>query len=103
MPVAVQPNFVPCGDDLTRQRGIALDLLANEEEGRLHASVREQLEHRRGALRMRPVVECERIATAARGTVLDAQRPPQRRQGGCQPGKRVADDRHSGHRSGDRG
>ena len=61
-----------------RERGVALDLLADEEERRAHAGAREQLEHRRRALRVRAVVEGERVARAAGRAILDAERRAQR-------------------------
>ena len=65
-------------DDLARERRVALDLLADEEERGGHALAGEHLEHRGRALRVRPVVERERIARAARRAILDAERRPQR-------------------------
>ncbi len=57
VPVAVDADRVPRGDDLPGQRGPALDLLADEEERRAGAGGGERVEHGRRALRMRAVVE----------------------------------------------
>ena len=46
--------------------GVAPDLLADEEERRLHAGRGEQLEHGRRALRVRAVVERQRVAARRR-------------------------------------
>ncbi len=79
MAVAVQADRMAGCDDLAGERGVAPHLLADQEEGRLHTRSSENLEHRRGSLRVRPVVEGERVTTPARRAVLDSQRPAQRR------------------------
>ncbi len=79
MAVAVQADRVTGGDDLARQRGVALHLLADQEERRLHARGGEDLEHRRSPLGVRTVVEREREAAPACRAILDPQRPAQRR------------------------
>ncbi len=76
--VAVQRDLVTRVDDLARERRVAPNLLADEEERRLGTLAREYLEHRRRALRVRAVVERERVALAARRAVLDAERRAQR-------------------------
>ena len=60
MAVAVQRDRMAGGGDLGRQRPGPPHLLADQEERRLHAGGREQLEHRGRALRMRAVVEGDR-------------------------------------------
>ena len=60
VPVAVQRDHVAGRGDLGGQGGISLDLLSDQEEGRLSARVPERLEHGRRALRMRAVVEGDR-------------------------------------------
>ena len=72
MAVAVQGHAMPGRDDLRREAGISLDLLADQEERRRHTGVGQRGEHRGRALGVRAVVERERIAPAARGAVLDA-------------------------------
>lgn len=60
MPVAVDRDLVPAPLDLGGDVRIALDLLADQEEDRFGACVIERIEHARGPLRMRAVVEGER-------------------------------------------
>ena len=63
MAVAVQADPVARGDDLAGERGVAPHLLADEEEGRAaRRCARQDLEHRGRALRVRAVVEGERVA-----------------------------------------
>lgn len=78
MAVAVQADPVPGGHDLRDQSGVALDLLADQEEGRPHPGGSENLERRRGSLRVGTVVEGQRVAIATGGAIFDPQRPPQR-------------------------
>ena len=66
MPVAVQRDRVPARGDLARQRRIASDLLADEEERRSELLARERVEHRGRAERVRSVVEGECEAAPAR-------------------------------------
>ena len=86
MAVAVQPDAVARGDDLARKRRIALHLLADQKERRRRARGGERLEHRRGSLRVRAIVEGERIAAPAKRAILDAQRRAQHRPGAGQRG-----------------
>src|SRR5207248_6130067 len=73
VPVAVQGDLVAGGCDLGRERWIALDLLADEEECRARVRGPQQLERRRRALRMRPVVE-RQCDPRARPAQRDAER-----------------------------
>src|SRR4051794_1868749 len=57
---AVDAHLVAAAIDLGRDVRVALDLLTDEEEDRLDAGVVEGVEHRRCALRVRPVVEGKR-------------------------------------------
>ncbi len=57
MAVAVERDLVPGRGDLGSERGIALDLLADEEERRACVRGAEQLERRGRPFRVRPVVE----------------------------------------------
>src|SRR6185436_2408486 len=57
---AVKGDVMTLGDDLGRERGLPLDLLADQEEGGGCACRREDLEHRRGPCRVWTVVEGER-------------------------------------------
>ena len=84
---------MPGGDDLRGERRVAPHLLADQEEGRVHARGGEQLEHRRRALRVGTVVEGQRVATPARRAVLDAERSTQRGQSGGEPREHVAGQR----------
>ena len=74
MPVAVQRDLMAGVGDLARERRVAQHLLADQEERRRHTLAREDLQHRRRALRVRAVVERQRVAAAAGGAVLDAER-----------------------------
>ncbi len=65
--VTVQLDPVTGGDDLRHQRRAALDLLADQEEGRSRVRLAQDLQHDWRALRMRAVVEGERHA---RGAIL---------------------------------
>ena len=80
MAVAVQADLVTGRDDLASERGVAPHLLADEEEGRPHTRSGEDLEHRRGALAVRPVVEGERIAACR--SPCDPRLPSGRRSPG---------------------
>ena len=80
MAVAVQRDLMACGCDLGGQRGKALDLLADEEEGRDRLGAGERLEHCRRALRMRAVVEGERNAVCMREPQRDLERPREDRR-----------------------
>ena len=79
MAVAMQADSVSGRDDLASERGVAENLLANQEERRIDARAREDLEYRGGALRVGAVVERERIAMPAGRSVLDSQRSAERR------------------------
>ena len=57
MAIAVDADRVAGGNDLGRERPVALDLLADQEERRDRASSVQSLEYGRGAVAMRPVVE----------------------------------------------
>ena len=57
VPVAVECRDVPSRDELGRDRRKALDLLACEKEGCAHVRGLQEVEDRRGALRVRTVVE----------------------------------------------
>jgi hypothetical protein len=52
--IAVQPDAVTGGDDLARQRRVAGDLLADQEERRDRAALRERLEDQGRSLGVRP-------------------------------------------------
>ncbi len=99
--LAVQRDLVAGVSDLARQRGISQDLLADEEEGRLHALVAEDLQNGRGSLRVGAVVKGERVAKPARGSVLDPERRAQR--GPCAGERRqhVPGERRTTDRAGD--
>ena len=62
MAVAVERDLVAGVGDLAGERGVAPDLLADEEERRPDLVRGEDLEHGRRALGVRPVVEGERVA-----------------------------------------
>ena len=77
MAVAVDADLVPGGGDLGRERRPALDLLADEVEGRPHAGARRAASSTAGVpSRMRAVVEGQREPAAAR----QAQRDPEGRR-----------------------
>ena len=73
--VAVQLDPVAGGDDLRRQRRPPHDLLAGEEEGRRGAGLAQSLEHARGALRVRAVVEGDRDARRLRPGAARSRAP----------------------------
>jgi hypothetical protein len=76
--LAVNPNGVTGGHDLRDERGAALHLLADEEERGRRSRAREDLEHRRRATRVGPIVEGQRVTAPAGRPVLDAQARAQR-------------------------
>ena len=71
--VAVQGDDVPGVGHLPGQRGVAADLLPDEEERRPRAVPGQDVEHRRRALRVRPVVEGQ-VDAVGRGAVEAAAR-----------------------------
>ena len=89
MPVAVHRDLVPRRRDLGGERREPLDLLADEEERRRHAEAREQLEHGRRPLRMRPVVERERDAGDAVDPRANAEDTPRARRDRSRRGQPV--------------
>jgi hypothetical protein len=74
MPVAVEGHNMAACVNPGRQLGALLDLLADQEEDRLEAGLAEELEHRRGPLGMRSVIEAENDA-------VSASEPPGKTQG----------------------
>ena len=74
VPVTVDRHGVARGHDLGRERRVGADLLADEEERRVRAGGREDLERRGRALGVRAVVEGERHAVRARAAQRHAQR-----------------------------
>ncbi len=87
MAIAVNADLVAGCGDLGGEGAVALDLLADEVEGRLHAGALELAEDRRRPLGMRAVVERER--DAARQAKRDSEHPGDgrrdRRGGGSAP------------------
>ena len=74
---------MPCGRDLARERGVALDLLADEEERRGCAAGGERLEDRGRAARMRAVVERQVDRGAVAGRAPAHVRGRRHRGGRC--------------------
>jgi hypothetical protein len=62
VPIPVQADLVSRGGNLGRQLRVTVYLFPDEEERGGRSSNAEQLEHRRSALPVRPVVECKRDA-----------------------------------------
>ena len=73
--IAVQRDLMTGGDDPPHELGAPHDLLADHEERRPRARASEQVEHRRRALRMGPVVERQRHAAGAGQRARKVQRP----------------------------
>jgi hypothetical protein len=73
MPVAMKRYLVAGGNDLRGQGGPSLHLFSDDEEGRRGTSIGESVEHRRGTLRMGPVVESESHARKAREASFDGE------------------------------
>jgi hypothetical protein len=71
VPVTMERHPVTRRGDLDHELRTAADLLTDYEEGRARARARQGVEHGRGSLRVRPVIEGER----------DAARRPIRRPG----------------------
>jgi hypothetical protein len=57
--VAVDRDLVTCRRDLGREGRPAVDLLADQKEGRLRPRFRQPVEHGGGSFGMRAVVECQ--------------------------------------------
>ncbi len=85
VPVTVQGDQVPLGGDPLGERRPPLHLLADEEEGGRGSVPGQNLEHRGGSLRVRPVVEGERDP---RSLEL-AHQPNLRRRPSAHGGKRA--------------
>ena len=75
MPVAVERHLVTRGNDLGGELRVALHLLSDEEEGRRRTLTRQSRERRRGAVRMRPVVEGQSHARAGGEAHGNPERP----------------------------
>jgi hypothetical protein len=79
--MTVKGDEVPLVGDPGDQFGTPRHLLSDHEEHRLRASAREQLEHRRGALRMRAIVKGQTDSGAGPGEGSERPGYPQSMRG----------------------
>ena len=93
MAIGVQGHGVAGGDDLGRQRRAPPDLLTDQEERRPGPLGGEDLEHRRRALRVGPIVKGERDSRLTRADAGQATCVGHRRHDGGQGRAQVIDHR----------
>src|SRR6266516_1522294 len=89
VPVAVERNLVSGRGDLGGELRQALDLLADEKEGRPHVGQAEEIEDGRGPPRVRSVVEGEQGSIVRVEAVAHTKGKAERRADRGRPGKPV--------------